>query len=91
MTNDFELKRGDHYRRLRNWLNLNTDIEDASLIYGLLEALQDRLDRIDLTDGEKGAIVSDLIVGLGDNNKVELAVNRQIKTFMTDGKRQTKH
>jgi hypothetical protein len=90
-TEAFELERGEHYRRFRNWLNLNTDIDSAAVIYALAECVQDRLDRIDLTDGQKGGIVSDLISALGDTNKQELAIMRQIKAFLIDGQKATKH
>ena len=91
MNAEFELERGNQFVRLKNWLNLNSDVNNAALIYALAETIQDRLDRIDLTDVQKGAILSDLFNGLMENNKVEIAANREFRSILQQGQRVKKH
>jgi hypothetical protein len=91
MKRDFEIERGQLFGLLKNWLNLNADVESAAAIYAIAGVLQDRLDRIDLTEEQKGGILEDLFRGFREDNKAEIALFLDLKKYMDDGKHCTKH
>lgn len=77
--------------KLNSFVNLNYDKDNVHLIYALAQIVHDRIQALDVTPEQKGAIMSHLLTNFIEFNKENLALhNEELKAFR-ESKVSTKH
>jgi hypothetical protein len=87
----WEVEKANYLEKIKGWINLNISTDSSAAAFAIAEALQIFIQNCDVTEMQRGAMVTDITGALRENNKLQIAIYNAHKKVLQEGKQQTKH